>query len=95
MRYNTTVKDEVTSFDIKADSPKEAEQIALDYFDEKCHTTEIEMSNTFGNAVDGICCTDEIYKVITTCPQLEKDGCEECVKFCPLAEVCYTYWTGE
>lgn len=91
MYYNVTVKDETTYFDIKADSPEEAERIALDYFDERYHTTEIEESN----AVDGICLTDEIHKVITTCPNLEKDSCEECVKFCPLAEVCYTYWTGE
>lgn len=95
MYYNVTVKDEATYFDIKADSPEEAEQIALDYFDERYHATEIEVSNAFENAMGDICCTDEIYKVITTCPQLEKDNCQDCVKICPLAKVCYTYWTGE
>lgn len=95
MYYNVTVKDEATYFDIKADSPEEAEQIALDYFDERNHATEIEESNVFENAMDDICCTDEIYGVITRCPQLEKDTCRECVKICPLAKVCYTYWTGD
>lgn len=96
MYYNVTVKDETTYFDIKADSPEEAEQIALDYFDERYHAIEIEESNVFGNTVDGICFTDEIHKIITSCPQLLKENtCRECVKFCPLAKVCYTYWTGD
>lgn len=95
MYYNVTVKDEAHYFDIKADSPEGAEQIALEWFDERYHATEIEVSDAFCNAMDNVVMTDEIYNVITRCPQLEKDNCQECVKICPLAKICYSYWTGD
>lgn len=49
----------------------------------------------FQNIVDDIVLTDEVLKIITKCPSLELPDCEECIKHCPLAKVCYTYYTGE
>lgn len=48
----------------------------------------------FGNAVD-IPLTGAIHSVITRCHALEDENSSgECIKYCPLAKVCYKYWVG-
>lgn len=49
-------------------------------------------NEAFANAVPNITITDEIEKVITNCPHLEVN---ECIQYCSLAKVCYTYYTGD
>lgn len=95
MKYSVKVWDEVFYPDVEADSPEQAEQIALEWFDERDHATQIEKSKTFQNALFNVKLTDEILKIITKCPSLEKKTCQDCLDYCPLARVCYTYWTGE
>lgn len=95
MLYNVNIKDDAYYPDIEADSPEQAKKIALEWFDERHHLVEIERSPTFDNIIDDIQLTDDIHSIITRCPHLDKNDCQECVKICPLAKVCYTYWTGE
>ena len=42
-------------------------------------------------------CTNQIEEIITNC-QLNRnpdEGADFCRKHCPLAGVCYEYWTGD
>lgn len=91
MYYNATVKNEARYFDIKANTPEEAKEIALERFNMEHHTVEIEESNIFSNAMYDIALTDEIYNVVAKCPVQNYD----CLKHCPLAKICYVYWTGD
>lgn len=88
MLYNVRVWDEAFYHNIEADSREEAEEIALNWFDERAHKMKT------AHCVD-ILLTDEIHKIITECPSLEEHySNNNCEKYCPLAKVCQDYWTG-
>lgn len=45
MFYDVSVYDDVNYFGVEADSPEEAEEIALGWFEERYHATTVKLSS--------------------------------------------------